>query len=217
MDKKILIITSEFPPGPGGIGKHAFHLSVHLQAAGYSIEVLTQERKEYSGDPENNVKVEYIPRTRFLPGVYFFIRSVLWLFRSPSVVIASGRKSLYLAAVGILLGHKTLGVLHGHELLMGSTSSKRLLAFILNRYTHLIAVSEFSSVVSLPFLKKKSIHVIPNGIVVEDTGAKPESRLMNKGHLRLLTVGTVSKRKGQHNVLKLMPVVIQEYPFVQYG
>ena len=27
MKNKILIISSEFPPGPGGIGSHAFNLS----------------------------------------------------------------------------------------------------------------------------------------------------------------------------------------------
>ena len=42
MKNKILIISSEFPPGPGGIGNHAFNISSQLFKRGYQIIVNTK-------------------------------------------------------------------------------------------------------------------------------------------------------------------------------
>ena len=38
---KIMILSSEFPPGPGGIGHHAYALAVSLQKKGYEVTVVT--------------------------------------------------------------------------------------------------------------------------------------------------------------------------------
>ena len=40
MNNNILIISMEFPPGPGGIGNHALNLSKYLSQY-FSIDVLT--------------------------------------------------------------------------------------------------------------------------------------------------------------------------------
>ena len=37
----ILIISSEFPPGPGGIGTHAFSIANAFQKKGYNVIVNT--------------------------------------------------------------------------------------------------------------------------------------------------------------------------------
>ena len=42
MKNKILIISSEFPPGPGGIGSHAFNLSDGLSKRGYEVIINTK-------------------------------------------------------------------------------------------------------------------------------------------------------------------------------
>ncbi|GIR29654.1 hypothetical protein CM15mP43_12780 [bacterium] len=42
MKNKILIISSEFPPGPGGIGSHAFNLSNGLSKRGYEVIINTK-------------------------------------------------------------------------------------------------------------------------------------------------------------------------------
>ena len=41
MKNKILIISSEFPPGPGGIGNHAFNISNELTKRGYGVIINT--------------------------------------------------------------------------------------------------------------------------------------------------------------------------------
>ena len=42
MKNKILVISSEFPPGPGGIGSHAFNLSNELNKRGYKVIINTK-------------------------------------------------------------------------------------------------------------------------------------------------------------------------------
>jgi phosphatidylinositol alpha-1,6-mannosyltransferase len=42
--KKTFIISSEFPPLPGGIGNHAYLLANYLHKKGYEISVLTDFR-----------------------------------------------------------------------------------------------------------------------------------------------------------------------------
>ena len=53
--KKILIVTSEFPPQPGGIGNHGFHLANQLSKNFYEVEVITDNRS-VSGFEENALK-----------------------------------------------------------------------------------------------------------------------------------------------------------------
>ncbi len=38
--KRVLIISSEFPPNAGGIGNHAYHLARSLALEGYHVKVL---------------------------------------------------------------------------------------------------------------------------------------------------------------------------------
>ena len=41
MNNKILFISSEFPPGPGGIGNHASNIANELARKGYQIIINT--------------------------------------------------------------------------------------------------------------------------------------------------------------------------------
>lgn len=39
LHKKIIIISTEFPPGPGGIGSHAYSLTEALSNKGWEMDV----------------------------------------------------------------------------------------------------------------------------------------------------------------------------------
>ena len=53
MKNKILIISSEFPPGPGGIGSQAFDISSQLHKRGYQIIVNT--KSDYANENQENM------------------------------------------------------------------------------------------------------------------------------------------------------------------
>ena len=48
--KSILLITSEFPPQPGGIGNHAYYLALYLSKKGYEVQVIADQRDEDNSD-----------------------------------------------------------------------------------------------------------------------------------------------------------------------
>ena len=48
--KQVLIVTSEFPPQPGGIGNHAHNLALHLYKHDYSITVISDSRSNLGAD-----------------------------------------------------------------------------------------------------------------------------------------------------------------------
>ncbi len=51
---KLLFISSEFPPQPGGIGNHAHYLALALQKEGKQLTVLSDVRSK-DGKPEKLV------------------------------------------------------------------------------------------------------------------------------------------------------------------
>ena len=44
--KRILVLSSEFPPLPGGIGNHAYFLSKYLKKNGFEVTVVSDHRSE---------------------------------------------------------------------------------------------------------------------------------------------------------------------------
>ena len=47
---RLLLSSSEFPPGPGGIGSHAFQVARNLLGLGWEVKVLSPQ--DYSTDEE---------------------------------------------------------------------------------------------------------------------------------------------------------------------
>ena len=62
---KFLMITSEFPPGPGGIGNHAYNLAKYLKINGKEIKVLTVSDYTGKAESENFDKLQNFEITRF--------------------------------------------------------------------------------------------------------------------------------------------------------
>src|ERR1700733_1576389 len=95
---RILMISSEFPPGPGGIGTHAFQVSLHLQRLGCAVAVISPQ--DYVSEAEARAF------NSALPFAVHRIRSGLGLLREsvsrwgevnrvvrefrPDVLVASG-------------------------------------------------------------------------------------------------------------------------------
>ena len=47
---RLLLSASEFPPGPGGIGSHAFQVARNLLGLDWEVAVLSSQ--DFSGDDE---------------------------------------------------------------------------------------------------------------------------------------------------------------------
>src|SRR5688572_23304269 len=106
MNKKLVLLSSEFPPLPGGIGNHAFHLSNQLVQSGYEVAVCTDQRSsdlvdDLAFDNEQSFKIHRIQRYTFSLLTYFqriWVGFKLVFVGEPENIISSGKFSLWTGA-----------------------------------------------------------------------------------------------------------------------
>lgn len=222
-DKKehIVILTSEFPPLPGGIGNHACNLAEHLTMSGFRVSVVADQRADIKQEIEFDESLKCkVYRVKKTPLRFFMYLKRIWLcFRlskTADVLICSGKFPLW---VGSLLKPfvkaKTLAVIHGTEVNFSNQKLKKSISTSLQRYDKVIAVSNYTkSLVS--DLKLKNIIVIPNGFEISNFSSNFDVMPDVKGSPSLLTVGNLTERKGQAKVIEFLPTLIEKYPELHY-
>ena len=220
MIKKILIISSEFPPQPGGIGNHAFNLAKNLNINNFEVEVVTDQRilsnkEEKVFDSNLLFKIKRIPLRKMRVIMYF--NRVFQVFKSISrnqIIIASGKFSLWIVALASLFyKRKFIAVIHGTEVNFKKNSLKKSIDFSLKRFDKVIAVSNYTKSL-IAALQLEKVDVIPNGYNELNTTSLIECKL--KGSPSLITVGSVTRRKGQQNVINAIPELLKIYPNLHY-
>ena len=216
---KLLLITSEFPPQPGGIGTHAYQIAKELSKHEIEVSVLTNQRsrngEEESGFDQNlTFKVHRVKRKYALILSYLGrILRAIRLTKRQDVVLLSGKFSLWIGGfLSVISNKKLLAVIHGSEVLLTNKLLRNYTRWCLKRFDHVIAVSNFTlSLVEDIGLKNTT--VIPNGFEVSREQDFTKSQ---PTELSLITVGNITQRKGQHNVVKALPLLKQEYPNFKY-
>ena len=220
--KKIVLITSEFPPLPGGIGTHAYHLAMGFTQKGYDVSVLTDRRStddaiEDMFDTSLPFTVHRVSRKSFGRTYFTRIRKAFQLVKKDptSTVIASGKFSLWLGALLRIRYSKlkTLAVIHGTELKAGGWLSRLITKKSLSSFSKIIAVSQFTKSKVLEVHPQASVTVITNGVVLPESPPKVSQK---KEGVRLISVGNVTRRKGQHNVIAALPLLREAYPGIHY-
>ena len=130
-------------------------------------------------------------------------------------VIATGKFSLWnVAFCSLFFKRNKMAVIHGTEVNFKSAVLKRTIDVSLKRFDTIVAVSEYTS--RLVGHLERHIQVIANGIDLSQwqVGTSTETQL--KGAPVLTTVGRVSSRKGQLEMIKLLPELLKVYPDVHY-
>ena len=210
---KILFITSEFPPQPGGIGNHAYNLAESLNKEGVKITVLTDIRSK-NGTPEIEFDeqlifdVQRIKRRDIMWISYFdrFIKA-MQLIANSDTVIASGKFSLWLVFfLKLFYNKKYIAIIHGSELILPNRILRKFTYTSLKKFNRIIAVSNYTKNL-IRDLNLDTIEVIPNGFSVSNN-LKSNQIHHKPEYLNLITVGNVTQRKGQQNVLKAIPLLL---------
>ena len=230
--KRVLLISSEFPPGPGGIGTHAHQLASGLAGLGWEPLVLTSQ--DYVADSEiarfnaaQPFPVVRFRRVPFAPAEALYRGAVLsrWIRRSePNAVIASGSRSVWLAASRLRGGAMPwLAVGHGSEFGAGGWEGYAV-RWAFGQATEVVCVSEFTR----EWMRRSGVSprresVIHNGaddrqfrrLAADDAKAARAELGIRSGRL-LVTVGNVTERKGQDIVVKALPRILGEAPDTHY-
>jgi phosphatidylinositol alpha-1,6-mannosyltransferase len=220
-NQNIVIVTSEFPPQPGGIGNHSYNLALYLSKENYAVTVITDQRsktgkEEHIFDQTLPFVVSRIKRQDLRFRMYFQ-RLIITrkLFRNASHIIATGKFSLWnVAFLSAFQKIPTTAVIHGTEVNFKSFLLRKSIDTALKKFDNIVAVSNYTK--DLVSHLNLNITVIPNGIDVSAWELKETQDLKLKGEPCLTTVGRVSSRKGQLNVIKQLPELIKQFPEIHY-
>ena len=221
MENKILIISSEFPPGPGGIGNHAFNICNELNRRGYQIIINTKsdyvdKNQEVMFDLDRPYKIIRFERKQTTLQTWIhrlkIIRRSIIKYNIERVII-SGEFSIWtIPFLKIFRDVKITTIIHGTEL--GQNLYLKWTLFCLGKSNKIISVSNFTKSLIPKKLRLKT-YVINNGIDIDKWSRINEKYTLDNYPI-LLTVGSVSQRKGQYNVIKFLPQIIKEFPLTQY-
>lgn len=227
---RLLVVASELPPGPGGIGAHAHALAVELAAQEREVALLGCQHYATPAELDAFAATSPVPITRLPDGpdpVRTAVRRARALRRAlretrPDVVVASGGRILWVAAATCpAAGVPYVAVVHGSEL-GGAWWSRRLTRWALRRAAAVVAVSRFTAGLVDELGVAGSPTVVPNGADATRFAPDPALRAAFRAEHGLgdrpvvLTVGNVTERKGQHVVVDALPHLVRAVPDVAY-
>ncbi|MCP5303469.1 MAG: glycosyltransferase family 4 protein [Pseudomonadales bacterium] len=230
---RLLLLSTEFPPGPGGIGTHAHQLALNLHRLGWEIVVMTSQ--DYTTAAEIAAFNQAQPfEVIHLTSAAGAVRR-LWERRQlisrkinewqPDVIIGSGSRQAWMAALLAKFHRKACVVIgHGTEFGFNNYWKKRITQWAFEAATAVICVSQYTA----NYMYGVGIHarrviVIPNGADISRfkqlssevlTDFRQEKQLPD-GFL-LLTVGNVTERKGQDVVIRALPHILKQVPDTHY-
>lgn len=227
---RVLILATEFPPGPGGIGVHASEIACGLAASGWHVHVLaTQLHDDVQRVAHWNAvqpfEVEPLPRPTGRLARMAAARKALRrrvAAERPDVLIATGGRACWLAAGSVRVPWIAVG--HGTEFGLGRGVSGRLNRWAYRRAQHVVAVSEYTRQLILRRgIEPQAMSVIHNGADAErfhppseDARRAARAALDIASGPVLLTVGSVTERKGQHVVIRALPDLVRRWPDLVY-
>jgi phosphatidylinositol alpha-1,6-mannosyltransferase len=230
---RLLLISSEFPPGPGGIGTHAYELARGLAALGWEPAVLASQDYAAVEEIDRFNAAQSFPVTRFRPIAAppleaLYRGAVLGRSigtRRPSILLASGSRSVILTACrwrGRNLPWVAVG--HGTEFGPKDGAEARVLRWAFGQASLVVCVSEFTrGRMREAGVRPRRDVVIPNGAdpkrfrrLSPEDGQAVRRELGLEDARILITVGNVTERKGQDIVVRALPAIARSEPRAHY-
>ncbi len=226
---KILFITKDFSPKPGGIAVFLHNLCEQLSLRGHRVDVsapliLDGEKGKETGANYRTYRYHQWPRLASLPA----IGAVVWLFiknRYDMILIGHVMSA---SAFGAFVLHKLAGVpymvlSHGNDLIYSRSTSldQGIVRIIMDNAELLLANSRFTAnrICELGF--KGKIEVLNPGVDVKQFNPSVDARQVKEkygleGRRVLISVGRLVKRKNIDGVLNALPKIVKVFPNLLY-
>lgn len=220
---RFLILSPDFPMWDGGVCVWAEKLAKHLCSRGHFVHVITplQLPEDVEFDKLCNFK---ITRTRNIKDRYYKYYYAHWkvfsILRKDYFdhVIATtwfpyANAALYFGKIPVTI------IAHGNDFLEKRWQRwfwRQRMNHAFRRAKTVIAVSK-GTAECLKIRLTDDLHnvqVITPGINVDDFPQSDSSSISDE--LCLLTIGRVVERKGQENVIRCLPKLIEKYPNIKY-
>lgn len=231
--KSLFIISTEFLPGPGGIGSHAYQVAKELHKLGWQVTVFSEQGN--CGDAEieefNRQSPFKVIRLFPTPSMYLLVLKLLKLVwasvtKRPDVIMGTGKHGAWFATLtGKLTFTRTALIGHGTEFIVTmSRRSKQINNWVFNKADAIVYVSNYTKqVAEQTGVYNKNAHVLHNGGDNELFYPLPNATVDTfkkekgiSGQKLILTVGNVQPRKGHEFVIRAMPEVIKAIPNAHY-
>ena len=181
---RLLLLSSEFPPGPGGIGTHAYQLARHLTARGWVVTVVTAQdyapaATRAAFNRQQSFAVVPLPERaggRAVATAAARLQTIGRALRAarPDLLLATGRRSLWLAAaLGPLARRPYVAVGHGSEFHSESAAARALTGRAIAGAAAVVAVSDYSAGLVRAAGRPRRLLVIPNAADGDRFGITP--------------------------------------------
>lgn len=223
---KILIVSFEFPPNPGGIGEYAYQTAKHLSIIGYNVTVLAafhnmSDSQFKAFEKEQNFNIvwlkKYTGRTLFLlTRINLFKKLckknkfdlILGVGPSAGIIGYFVKKSLKIPY--IMVGH-------GSEFLNINFIRNSLIKIYYNNCNLILANSNFTrNLIEESRIKNQKIEVLFPGADEELFDIQKFQKQEDSSKLIILTVGSLSVRKGHSLVLAAIKKLSVEMKNIEY-
>ena len=228
---RLLIVSSEFLPGPGGIGTHAYELARHLQQLDWEVSVVTpQDYAEEQEISEFN-SAQSFPIVRLKCKGASPVKAILrrraarqWIKDwKPDVLLVSGQRAAWIAAT-LRCDLPRIVVGHGSEFGIPGQWTNTLTRWTFQQASLVVCVSEYTRRKMLAAgIQPQTVQVITNGADQVRFDVLPADQVLaTRRSLRLedarlvITVGNVTERKGQDIVIRALPEILARVPNTHY-
>jgi phosphatidylinositol alpha-1,6-mannosyltransferase len=226
---RLLIVSSEFPPGPGGIGTHAYQMARHLTRRGWQVHVLSPQAYVPAAERETfNRRQPFavIPLSERSAGHGWWVGRLRAMAAArssrPDLLVATGRRAVWLAAaIHALAGTPWVVVGHGSEFIGQSRGGGMMTRRATASAAAVIAVSDYTAGLIRAAARPRRLITIPNAADGErfrpglETTTLRERWAIPTGDV-LLTVGQVNERKAQDVVIRALPRILAVRPAITY-
>ncbi len=232
-NKSVFIVSTEFLPGPGGIGSHAYQLAKELHKLGWQVTVFSEQ----GNCPDNEIeefnrnsvfKVIRLFPTPSMALLLLKLFKLVWaaITQRPGVIIGTGKHGAWFAVLtGKLTFTKTALIGHGTEFIVTmSDRSHKINNKVFTSADALIHVSAYTRHIAESIgVVNKNTHILHNGGDDElfyplpaETIEKFKQEKGLAGQKVILTVGNVQPRKGHEFVIRAMPAIVKHIPNAHY-
>lgn len=228
---RLLVLSIEFPPGPGGIGTLAHQVSSHLSMLGWEVTVMSpqnfasaEEITVFNSSQSYRIETVAYVGPFIIEAADRLARAFRILWREKcDLILAVSEQTVWLGALLSLLTRKPLvAVGHGTEFVRGSALRRKLTGASFNVAKRLIADSRYTSrLMARIGIDESRIKVIPPGgdgqlFQSELSVAAIRERFGLEGFRVIVTVGMLSTRKAQDVVIRAMPQILHCCPNTKY-
>lgn len=219
---RVLLVTGEYPPVVGGVGRYAEGLCAALAAAGCGADVVTS----VPSDRESGSRVRRGPRglnrtgVKLVPLTLLSAASRAMRRYDAQIAMTCGHEALVCRALAVVSRTPTVLVAHGSELLAESSRAMRRRVGLSNlRWASaVLANSAFTKgLLTDAGIAESRITILhPPNVLTPVRRADVEARFGLEGKRVLLTTARLVPRKGHRHALTALASLRRDFSDVVY-